>query len=547
MDFSVLLGLMGGLALFLYGMQMTSTGLEAAAGDRMKNILERLTSNRFMGILVGVGITAIIQSSSATTVMVVGFVNSGLMKITQAVWIIMGANIGTTITGQLIALDVGEIAPLFAMIGVALLVFFKREKLHNYGYIIAGLGFLFLGMELMSEAMEPLRDVPAFREMLTSFSNPLFGVLFGLVFTGIIQSSAASVGILQILTTSGALSFHSAVFVLFGGNIGTCVTAFLASIGTNRNAKRAMLIHLMFNVIGAVMFSIICIVFPLTDWIESWTPTKPAAQIANMHTFFNLVTTALLLPFGSYLAFLSKKILPEVETEVKDVFRLEFLQPSMKHEEHFSIGTSAIIMTGIRNELLRMAQMVKENVMDSFDVIINGNSDMLEMISKKEDYIDFLNKEISRYISNIMIFETNVKDSRLINAYFRICTNLERVADHAMNIGEYSLRLEQNHVKFTPEAYEELKKMKHYSLLGMDTIRDLDRMDADAITKTAAIEQKIDDLTKDYRANHLRRMHKGSCSEDTAVLYTELLIDFERIGDHLLNIAEALGVADKVD
>ena len=547
MQFSVFLGLMGGLALFLYGMQMTSTGLEAAAGDRMKNILERLTSNRFMGILVGVGITALIQSSSATTVMVVGFVNSGLMKITQAVWIIMGANIGTTITGQLIALDVGEIAPLFAMAGVVLLVFFKREKLHNYGYIVAGLGFLFLGMNLMSEAMEPLKEVPAFKEMLTSFQNPLFGLLFGLVFTGIIQSSAASVGILQILTTSGALSFHSAVFVLFGGNIGTCVTTLLASIGTNRNAKRAMLIHMMFNVIGAVLFSTVCIFTPLTDWVASWTPTKPAAQIANMHTFFNVVTTLLLLPFGNYLAILSKKLMPEIETEEVDTFRLEFLNPSMKHEEHFSIGAAAIIMTGIRNELLRMYQMVKDNVIASFDVVISGDTKMLKKINDKEDYIDYLNKEISKYISNTMVYETNVKDSRLINAYFRICTNLERVADHAMNIAEYSLRLAENKVKFTKEAYEELETMKKYSVLGMETVSALDKMNSEEVVKTAAIEQKIDDLTREYRANHLRRMHKATCSEDTAVLYTELLIDFERIGDHLLNIAEALNVADKVD
>ena len=219
----------------------------------------------------------------------------------------------------------------------------------------------------------------------------------------------------------------------------------------------------------------------------------------------------------------------------------------MKHEEHFSIGASAIIMTGIRNELLRMYQMVKDNVIASFDVVISGDTKMLKKINDKEDYIDYLNKEISKYISNTMVYETNVKDSRLINAYFRICTNLERVADHAMNIAEYSLRLAENKVKFTKEAYEELETMKKYSVLGMETVSALDKMNSEEVVKTAAIEQKIDDLTREYRANHLRRMHKATCSEDTAVLYTELLIDFERIGDHLLNIAEALNVADKVD
>ena len=219
----------------------------------------------------------------------------------------------------------------------------------------------------------------------------------------------------------------------------------------------------------------------------------------------------------------------------------------MKHEEYFSIGASAIIMNGIRNELLRMSRMVKENVIASFDVVINGDTKMLKKISDKEEYIDYLNKEISKYISNTMIYETNVNDSRLINAYFKICTNLERVADHSMNIAEYSLRLAENKVKFTDEAYEELETMKRYSVLGMETISVLDKMNSEDVVKTAAIEQKIDDLTREYRTNHLRRMHRGTCNEDTAVLYTELLIDFERIGDHLLNIAEALNVADNVD
>ena len=248
LDISILLGLLGGLALFLYGMQMMSAGLEAAAGNRMKGILERLTSNRFLGILVGAGITAVIQSSSATTVMVVGFVNSGMMTLNQAVWIIMGANIGTTITGQLIALDVGALAPLFAFIGVAMVVFVKMPRAHHIGQIMAGLGVLFIGMEMMSSSMMPLRDSQAFVDLMTRFSNPLLGIAVGALFTALIQSSSASVGILQALATSGAISFSSSVFILFGQNIGTCITAVLASIGTSRSAKRATIIHLMFNI-----------------------------------------------------------------------------------------------------------------------------------------------------------------------------------------------------------------------------------------------------------------------------------------------------------
>lgn len=272
LDISILLGLLGGLALFLYGMQMMSAGLEAAAGNRMKGILERLTSNRFLGILVGAGITAVIQSSSATTVMVVGFVNSGMMTLKQAVWIIMGANIGTTITGQLIALDVGAVAPLFAFVGVAMVVFLKKPQIHHYGNILAGLGVLFIGMEMMGSAMEPLREWPAFVNLVSTFSNPVVGILAGAAFTALIQSSSASVGILQALALSGVIGLDSAVYVLFGQNIGTCITAVLASIGTSRNAKRTTIIHLMFNVFGTVLFTVICMATPLTGFMQSMTP-----------------------------------------------------------------------------------------------------------------------------------------------------------------------------------------------------------------------------------------------------------------------------------
>ena len=323
------LSLLGGLALFLYGMQMMSSGLEAAAGNQMKRILERLTSNRILGVLVGAGITAVIQSSSATTVMVVGFVNSGMMTLRQAVWIIMGANIGTTITGQLIALDVGVIAPLLAFVGVALVVFIKRPSVRYWGQIVAGLGILFIGMNMMSDSMKPLQDSQVFINLMTTFQNPLIGILVGAVFTAIIQSSSASVGILQTLARSGLIGLNSAVYVLFGQNIGTCITAVLASIGTSRNAKRTTIIHLMFNIIGTILFTLACMFFPLTSFVEGWTPGSPSAQIANMHTLFNVVTTLLLLPFGTYLANLATKILPEKPAEALEsgAHALLFIKP----------------------------------------------------------------------------------------------------------------------------------------------------------------------------------------------------------------------------
>lgn len=310
MNFTYVMGLLGGLALFLYGMHMMSTGLEAATGDKLKIILEKLTTNRFAGVLVGTVITAIIQSSSATTVMVVGFVNSGLMTLNQAIWIIMGANIGTTVTGQLIALDVGEIAKMIAFLGVVIIVFIKNEKLKYVGEIMAGLGVLFIGMDMMGAAMSPLADSQSFINLLTKFKNPLLGIMAGAGFTSLIQSSSASVGILQTLADSGVIELKSAAFVLFGQNIGTCITAFLASAGTNRNAKRTTLIHFMFNIFGTVLFTFLCLTTPLITMVESWTPGDASAQIANLHTTFNVVTMLLLLPFGTVLGKIATVILP---------------------------------------------------------------------------------------------------------------------------------------------------------------------------------------------------------------------------------------------
>ena len=362
MTFTDLMGLLGGLALFLYGMQMMSTGLEAAAGNKMKVILEKLTANRFVGVLVGAGITAVIQSSSATTVMVVGFVNSGMMTLKQAVWIIMGANIGTTITGQLIALDVGEIAPLVAFVGVAAIVFLKNEKVQHIGEILAGLGVLFIGMDMMSGAMKPLANSEEFVSILTKFENPFLGILAGTVFTALIQSSSASVGILQALAGSGVIGLNSAAFVLFGQNIGTCITALLASVGTSRNAKRSTLIHIMFNVIGTIVFTILCLATPLISLVRGWTPGNVPAQIANLHTTFNIVTTILLIPFGAGLTKLATLILKDKAEEVDDEVKVHYLL-DIKHINTEKLGAYVICLESIKKELMRMLDMSKSNVL----------------------------------------------------------------------------------------------------------------------------------------------------------------------------------------
>ena len=540
MSVSGLLSLLGGLALFLYGMQMMSSGLEAAAGSKMKLILERLTANRFLGVLVGAGITAVIQSSSATTVMVVGFVNSGMMTLNQAVWIIMGANIGTTITGQLIALDVGALAPLFAFIGVAMVVFVKMPRAHHIGQIMAGLGVLFIGMEMMSSSMMPLRDSQAFVDLMTRFSNPLLGIAVGALFTALIQSSSASVGILQALATSGAISFSSSVFILFGQNIGTCITAVLASIGTSRSAKRATIIHLMFNIIGTVLFTILCILFPLADLVASFTPDAPAAQIANMHTIFNIVTTLLLLPLGNQLASLAVRILPEQPEENRDEMHLEYLTPVQVSSKDGNLGASAIHIGQLQQELDRMLDMAQDNIETSFDAVLSRDSSLLTKAEKMESYLDFLNKEISKYISRLITYETNEQGSSIVSSYFTITGNIERIGDHAINICGYSKLLEERHIQFSAQAQEEICQMRDICLEALNALHQWEAGDLLWLTDVSALEQRIDDMTDLFRKDQLERMKAGTCSDEACILYSELLTDFERIGDHVLNIAQEM-------
>ena len=531
------LGLLGGLALFLYGMQMMSDGLEDAAGNRMKQILEKLTSNRFLGVLVGAGITAVIQSSSATTVMVVGFVNSGMMKLQQAVWIIMGANIGTTITGQLIALDVGMLAPLFAFLGVAMVVFLKMPKARHIGKILAGLGVLFIGMDMMGTAMQPLQESEQFIALMTQFSNPLLGILAGALFTAVIQSSSASVGILQTLAVSGLIGFDSAVFVLFGQNIGTCITAVLASIGTNRSARRTTIIHLIFNIIGTIIFTTLCLTLPITDWIEAITPNNPAAQIANMHTTFNIVTTCLLLPFGTYLAKLAEKILPEIEEEKQEsvivALNKEF------HKGNAKLGFSAVHMDVLRQEIEHMIMLAQDNVKLCYQAVLDSDLGLLKKAEETEERIDALNKEISQYISKILVNNRSDENIAAIEEYFLITGNAERIGDHALNIGGYAEVIHKKNIVFSDAARKELKNMQKITQDAIDYVLHKEEDTTKWLSRIAAMEQKIDDMRSTYREEHLQRMRDGKCSEEACVLYSELLTDFERVGDHVLNIGQS--------
>ncbi len=529
MSITNFLSLLGGLALFLYGMQMMSNGLEAAAGDRMKEILEKLTSNRILGVLVGAGITAVIQSSSATTVMVVGFVNAGMMNLQQAVWIIMGANIGTTITGQLIALDIGAIAPLIAFIGVAMVVFLKKPMVHHVGTIFAGLGVLFIGMEMMSTAMLPLREEPAFIELMTSFSNPLLGILAGALFTAIIQSSSASVGILQALARSGLIGLDGAVYVLFGQNIGTCITAVLASIGTGREAKQTTIIHLSFNLIGTAIFTTVCVLtahtaFSLTDLVASWTPGSPDAQIANMHTMFNVVTTLILLPFGTYLAAFAQKVLPYKEEKTSEV--LQYLKPLPSSTR--SLGTSAISVQQVDEEINHMLSLAYENVEQGFGQLLKYDKKIGEEILKREETVDTLNREIADYITNALSMELNNDISTALSIYYHQITDIERISDYAVKMENYSK--DRLQARLNEEERDTISSMHSMCMEMYDALHD--------IQKSETLRRQSEDVCVNLRKRQMQRMKEKSISSEISMMFSQLLTDFERINGHALNIAE---------
>ena len=530
MGISDVLKLLGGLALFLYGMKKMSEGLEEAAGNRLKKILEKLTSNRFMGLIVGAIITAIIQSSSATTVMIVGFVNSGIMQLEQAVWVIMGVNIGTTITGQLVALDIGLIAPLIAFVGVMIIMASKNKRIVHIGEIIAGLGILFIGMQYMGEAMYPLRESQEFVNIMTSFSNPIYGILTGMIFTAIIQSSSASIGILQTLALSGLIGIDSAVYILFGQNIGTCITALIASIGANKNAKRTTIIHLLFNTIGTLIFAPICILTPVTSLIVGWNPNNIAAQIANMHTMFNVATTILLLPFGKYLTKLAILILPGEDT--KNIMHLKYVNER-------NIGSTAIAISEIYNEVGHMLGLAKNNVIDAFATILQSNNKKLEDINNNEEYIDYLNTEIIRYISKVSACDMPEQDAKKINALFKVTGDIERIGDHAHNIAEYILMIKDKNIVFSNDTKRELIKLRDNILSSLSLIINIHGGNIqEVLEQVGDAEEAMDKMSVEFRQNGIDRMNNKECTVEACVIYSELLTDIERISDHILDIAE---------
>lgn len=533
MEIKHILMLFGGLGLFLYGMKVMGDGLELVAGSKLKTLLERITSNPLLGILVGVVITGVIQSSSATTVMVVGFLNAGLLKLEQSVYIIMGANIGTTVTSFLIGLKIGVIAPIVILVGVVFVVFLKKKFLQHLGMVLVGFGLLFTGMENMSGAMVPLRDMPGFVSLMSRFSDPVLGILAGAVLTAVIQSSSASVGIIQALAASGAVTLPGVIFILFGQNIGTCATAMLASIGTNRAGKRAAMLHLLFNVIGALVFIPICLFLRYPEWIVRLT-SRPEMQISLAHIGFNVITTILMLPFAPLLVRLSKKLVPGKDSDYEEM-RLHFLDERI-------LGTPSIAVAQVLKEVERMAHIARNNFELSMKVFFKPDKETQQLIKQNEKVTNYLNHSITGYLVKIHALDLTEADSRVVGSLFHVVNDLERVGDHAENILEYTQPFGGEAPPFSEPALQELRDMGERVLRIIDesVAYFLYRHPDKPLSERIQIEEEeIDDLVVELRDHHVQRLSSQECSPATGMVYIDILTDLERVSDHATNIMYA--------
>lgn len=532
---SMLMQLAGGLGLFLFGMKLMGDGLEMAAGSKLRGMIERLTKNKYMGALVGLVVTAVIQSSSATTVMVVGFVNAGLMNLAQAVGVIMGANIGTTVTGVMIAINLTAIAPLAVLIGVVMISFIKRNSVKHIGQIIAGFGILFMGMKMMSTAMEPLSESEVFTSLMTSVSNPLLGVLVGLVFTAIIQSSSASVGVLQALGAAGAITLPSAIYVIYGQNIGTCVTALISSVGTSKTARRTAVVHLMFNVFGAVLFIVISMLFPFAELVQRIAPGNVMAQISIVHVIFNIVCTAIMLPLSSLLVKVACKVIPGSDP-VKSSNSLAYLDARI-------LSTPPVAVAQLFKEVDRMGQLAKETLGMAMDALITQDNTKVDQIYENENTINFLNRGIAEYLVKINGLDLEDYDRQALGSMYHVISDMERIGDHSENLCELAQTLKKSKQKFSPWAVEQATEMRNRveamleEALQMFASRETQPQMAADINRR---EEIIDDATQELKDLHIERLNQGKCSVVAGTVFMDMLTNLERIADHCTNIAYSM-------
>lgn len=533
MGFGNIATLLSGLGLLLYGIKILGEGLELAAGAKLKVLLEKMTSNRFAAVLVGFVITTLIQSSSTTTVMVVGFVNTGIMNLTQAIGVIMGANIGTTTTSILVSLDIGKYAPIAIGIGVFLSMLTKKTTKKHIGLAITGFGMLFLGMTLMKDAMEPLASSPLFSEWLMNANNPFVAILIGTVITAVIQSSAASIGILQALASQGLIPLHFAAYVIYGQNIGTCITALISSIGTKKNSKRTAVMHVLFNVFGTVIFIILTKLLPFTDWIESLTDNT-MMQLSLVHIIFNVVSTLIMFPFADkVLVKLACLIVPDKKDSSEDDFKLQFV-------DNLMINTPPFAVAQVSKEVHRMAGLARQNFSIAAEDLLNKSCDHFDEVQHTEDVINFLNHNITPILVKINSLDLSYSDAKYIGRVFHVINDIERIGDHAQNLEEAAKSRVDEGIEISAEGERELREMYETTLKLIDgsieafTSQILDNEKAEQLGE---YEASVDDMQTEFEQSHIERLNAHKCNTRAGMLFINTITDFERVADHATNIA----------
>ena len=546
MDIFGVFSMVGGLALFLYGMSVMGGGLEKMSGGKLERILERLTNSPIKAVLLGAGVTAVIQSSSATTVMVVGFVNSGIMKFSQAIGIIMGANIGTTVTAWMLSLttiDAGgsfllkllkpsSFAPVLALIGILLYMSAKTDKKKVIGEILLGFAILMSGMETMSAAVAPLKDVPEFTNILVMFDNPIMGIIVGALLTAVIQSSSASVGILQALSVTGAFTYGSVVPIILGQNIGTCITAILSSLGANKDGKRTACVHLSFNIIGSVLFMVVFYLGNAIFHFPFMSETVSAANIATIHTIFNVFATVALFPFIKGLERLAYVIIPVSEEEKgmqENVFAV--LDPRF-------ISSPAFAIEQCKSLANKMAEISKDSFLQAMQLVKEPDEAQMAEVIKKENIVDVYDDKLAAYLTKLNGEDLSYQDSLRTTSLLHCLTDLERISDHSANVVECMEQMQKAETGFSKKAMEEMQVYSEALADILDrTITSFINGDT-ALAKTVEpLESVIDDLTKEMKKHHMKRLRKGKCTIEMGLILSDLTMNYERVADHCSNIA----------
>ncbi|CUO25735.1 Na/Pi cotransporter family protein [Clostridium disporicum] len=529
-SFEIVTGIFGGLGLFLYGMKLMSDGLENVAGEKLKGILEKITSNKVIGVLVGTIVTAIIQSSSATTVMVVSFVNAGLMTLTQATGVILGSNIGTTITAQMVSFNLEVIAPIFIGVGAIVMMSAKKKRIKDLAYIALGFGILFMGMGLMSSSLKPISNLQIFNDFISVIGkNHFLGVLVGLTMTAILQSSSATTGILVALANSGNIDMNVAFPIILGCNIGTCVTAILAGLTANRTAKKAALLHLLFNIFGTVLF------LPFSDKVVTFvnylTPDNVARQVANAHTIFNVVITIFILPISKYFVMLVNHILPD--DEGKESCGAIYLDKKL-------LETPIVASGQVIKETIRMANKAKNNLELAMEVFLNWNEEKMKKVYANESIINTLERDITEYLIELSQHNLPEENAKLVSQAYHTINDIERIGDHAENIVELAIQKYENDITLSNEGDKEVRQLFEVTLksisIAIEAFESNEINNGDEVEK---IEEEIDSLEKQFRENNINRLSAKTCLADAGIMFFDLLSNLERIGDHANNIATA--------